>query len=61
LGRPDRWAGPAVVWRPDVNRSRNARTSGASNVLLADFTKTPRSFSAARTVLLSTPNSLASS
>src|SRR5699024_7181723 len=41
--------------------SRNRRCTGASTVDEADLTNSPSSFSFARTVLLSTPSSLASS
>ena len=43
------------------NASRSLRATGASTVEDADFTNSPLSFSQARTVLLSTPSSLASS
>src|SRR5262245_7830173 len=41
--------------------SRSRRATGASTVLDADFTYSPISVSFARTILLSTPSSLASS
>jgi hypothetical protein len=44
-----------------ANDSFSRRTTGASTVDEADRTNSPRSFSLARTTLLSTPNSLASS
>jgi hypothetical protein len=43
------------------NESRNLRATGASTVEDADFTNSPRSFSLARTSLLVTPSSFASS
>jgi hypothetical protein len=54
---PVDWA--AVLTSPSA--SFNLRTTGGSTVDDADFTNSPRSFSFARTVLLSTPSSLASS
>ncbi len=44
-----------------TNALRSRRATGASTVLDADFTNSPISFNLARTVLLSTPSSLASS
>jgi hypothetical protein len=44
-----------------TNASRSRRATGASMVLDADFTYSPISFNLARTVLLSTPSSFASS
>ena len=44
-----------------TNALRSRRATGASTVLDADFTNSPISFSLARTVLLSTPSSFASS
>lgn len=44
-----------------TNAPRNRRATGASTVLDADLTNSPISFSFARTVLLSTPSSFASS
>lgn len=44
-----------------TNAPRSRRATGASTVLDADFTNSPISFSLARTVLLSTPSSFASS
>jgi hypothetical protein len=46
---------------PVVSFSLNRRTTGASNVEEADRTNSPKSFASARTVLLSTPSSFASS
>ena len=59
-------AGPGLAaagaGAPDSpNDSLNLRTTGGSTVDDADFTNSPRSLSFARTVLLSTPSSLASS
>ncbi|GAB3955985.1 hypothetical protein GCM10027614_66870 [Micromonospora vulcania] len=44
-----------------TNALRSRRATGASTVLDADFTNSPISFNLARTVLLSTPSSFASS
>ena len=52
-------AGAAGAASPSASLS--LRTTGGSTVDDADFTNSPRSFSFARTVLLSTPSSLASS
>jgi hypothetical protein len=52
-------AGAAEVAGPNVSFS--LRTTGGSTVEDADFTNSPMSFNLARTVLLSTPSSLASS
>ncbi len=52
-------AGAAGVTGPSA--SFNLRTTGGSTVDDADFTNSPKSFNLARTVLLSTPSSLASS
>jgi hypothetical protein len=65
LGRrgPGR-AGSAVAEPPFpevAKASRIRRATGASTVEEADFTNSPCSLSLASTVLLSTPNSLASS
>lgn len=46
---------------PAANSSRNRRATGASTVLDADLTNSPISLSLASTILLVTPNSLASS
>ena len=46
---------------PDSKDARSRRATGASTVLDADFTYSPSSCSFARTVLLSTPSSFASS
>ncbi len=64
-------AGPGIGLRPPdlppglpslaENASRNRRATGASTVDDADFTNSPCSFSLARTSLLVTPSSLASS
>lgn len=51
--------GPAEA--PAAISSRSRRATGASTVLDADLTNSPISFSLARTVLLCTPSSLASS
>jgi len=48
-------------WEAAANAPRRRRATGASTVLDADFTNSPISLSLARTVLLSTPSSLASS
>ena len=55
--------GAAGAEEPDdaTNAPRNRRATGASTVLDADLTNSPISFNLARTVLLSTPSSLASS
>jgi hypothetical protein len=61
LGRP---IGAAVGATPAAgpgNASRNLRATGGSTVDDADFTNSPSSLSLARTTLLSTPSSLASS
>jgi hypothetical protein len=52
-------AGAAPPWASRAPRSR--RATGASTVLDADLTNSPISLSLARTVLLSTPSSFASS
>src|SRR5262245_59123686 len=44
-----------------TNTSRSRRATGASTVLDADLTNSPISFNLARTTLLSTPSSFASS
>ena len=56
-------AGPgfAAAGVGSPNASLSLRTTGGSTVDDADFTNSPRSLSFARTVLLSTPSSLASS
>jgi hypothetical protein len=65
LGAASRLPPPARLGRlgPSAlgNESRNLRATGASTVEDADFTNSPRSFSLARTSLLVTPSSLASS
>ncbi len=58
-GRGAAWPPPLPVLLPSASRSR--RATGASTVEEADFTNSPCSLSLASTVLLSTPNSLASS
>jgi hypothetical protein len=65
LGAASRLPPPARLDRlgPSAlgNESRNLRATGASTVEDADFTNSPRSFNLARTSLLVTPSSLASS
>lgn len=51
----------AGAWADAANAPRRRRATGASTVLDADLTNSPISLSLARTVLLSTPSSLASS
>jgi hypothetical protein len=55
------FAGAGAGAGASANASFNFRTTGASMVEDADRTNSPRSPSFARTTLLSTPNSLASS
>jgi hypothetical protein len=59
LGAAAGAAGAAPPWASRAPRSR--RATGASTVLDADLTNSPISLSLARTVLLSTPSSFASS
>jgi hypothetical protein len=55
-------AGADALAEPLVsNAERSRRATGASTVLEADFTYSPSSASFAKTVLLSTPSSFASS
>jgi hypothetical protein len=54
-------AGAAGAAEPASKAPRSRRATGASTVLDADLTNSPMSLSLARTVLLSTPSSLASS
>jgi hypothetical protein len=55
-------AGAGALLPFDASRApRSRRATGASTVLDADLTNSPISLSLARTVLLSTPSSLASS
>jgi hypothetical protein len=54
-------AGAAGAAEPVSKAPRSRRATGASTVLDADLTNSPMSLSLARTVLLSTPSSLASS
>ncbi|RKR90802.1 hypothetical protein BDK92_5184 [Micromonospora pisi] len=54
-------AAGAAEFDDATNAPRNRRATGASTVLDADFTNSPISFNLARTVLLSTPSSFASS
>src|SRR3954469_4481938 len=54
-------AGAAAGAEPASRAPRNRRATGASTVLDADLTNSPISLSLARTVLLSTPSSFASS
>ncbi|AHL30261.1 hypothetical protein ACPL_8396 [Actinoplanes sp. SE50/110] len=54
-------AGAAGSAPPASRAPRSRRATGASTVLDADLTNSPMSFRVARTVLLSTPSSLASS
>src|SRR4051794_2624700 len=60
-GRADGAGVEAPLPPPGVSASRSRRATGASTVEEADFTNSPCSLSLASTVLLSTPNSLASS
>jgi hypothetical protein len=61
-GAPDAGAGEDAGMAPPCSRApRSRRATGASTVLDADLTNSPMSFNVARTVLLSTPSSLASS
>src|SRR5690349_6827714 len=61
-GAPDAdGAGAAAGAEPASRAPRSRRATGASTVLDADLTNSPISLSLARTVLLSTPSSLASS
>jgi hypothetical protein len=59
VGEPARGAGAAPP--PAGKASFNLRTTGGSIVEDADRTNSPSSWSLAKTTLLSTPNSLASS
>src|SRR5688572_23355353 len=60
-GRFGAGMGAAGAAEPAWNDARRRRATGASTVLDADFTYSPSSWSLARTVLLSTPSSFASS